>query len=101
LESGGGRKNSNFLSRNSVVVPLPQPAFPQKSLLGPAIPQKSTNSVMPLPQPVSSQKSFSGPPPLASSTAEPEKQDEARLEELTAADKKDVIAQEDSKDLAA
>jgi hypothetical protein len=100
LENSGGRKNSNLLSRNSVVVPL-QPAFPQKSFLGPGSPQKSTNSVMPLPQPVSSQKAFAGPPLVASPTTEPEKQDEARLEELTAAEKNNVIAQEDSKDLAA
>ena len=67
---GEKRKNSNFLSRNSVVMPMPTPAFPQKSFLGESFKQKI------------------------------EKEDEARTEEPTMAkdeDKKDNEVNADSK----
>jgi len=64
------RKNSNFLARNSVVMPYPQPAFPQKSLLGERL----------------------APMDDTAADAMPHKEDEARLEELTAADQNEETA---------
>jgi hypothetical protein len=65
--NGGVRKNSNMFSRNSVVMPFPQPAFPQKSFLGNPLSGELTDST--------------------EAKANPKKEDEARLEEVTSADK--------------
>jgi hypothetical protein len=74
--NGTNRRNSNMLSRNSVDVEMSQPASPQKSFFGDSMKGSSKNKVVPVPAPTSK----------TAPAAEPKKENEARLEELTAAE---------------